>query len=273
GQERAVGLADVRAVEVEVDLGQQSHALDLVRRHLAHARVLVLDGGDLARGRRLGGGGRRGGSGRRRSRRGPPCGRLVMARGQSDQTHQGDGQHRLFHARVPLSMRPTLAAEGRPASWVSARGHDGRCPLQLGFLLFLVALHPSPEVADPFAEATAQLGDTARAEDEDDDDEDEEQLRKAESEHNASCVYESRPVGRGAPDLIPGGAKLAYQVRGGTHTSFRWVFATPPETPLARRRRFAAPPGSTCGLPSERAVSRPIAHVSRVSTLSTIPGR
>src|SRR4051812_43966523 len=41
---------------------------------------------------------------------------------------------------------------------------------------------------------------------------------------------------------------LKYLVRGGTHTSSRRVFATPPDPPLGTRRRFAAPPRSAVGL-------------------------
>ena len=40
--------------------------------------------------------------------------------------------------------------------------------------------------------------------------------------------------------------------QGGTHASPRWAFATPPETPLATRRRYAAPPRSTWPLAPPR---------------------
>src|SRR5438876_9354147 len=88
---------------------------------------------------------------------------------------------------MPLSMRPALTAEGRRA---------------LGFLFFVLALHSPSEVPNPLAEATAQLGDPARAEDEDDDDEDEEQLRKAETEHER-LPRMSTAQSTALPDLIP----------------------------------------------------------------------
>src|SRR5258706_14938780 len=101
---------------------------------------------------------------------------------------------------MPLSMRPALTTEGRPA---------------LGFLFFVLALHPSSEVPNPLAEATTQLGDTARAENEDDDDEDEEQLRKAETEH------ERLPRMRTAQSAVPrddiSGGALAHLRDGCSH--------------------------------------------------------
>src|SRR4051812_29098030 len=41
--------------------------------------------------------------------------------------------------------------------------------------------------------------------------------------------------------------RRSYQVSGGTHASPRRALATPPETPLASRRRNAAPPRSAIG--------------------------
>src|SRR5258708_28832525 len=85
---------------------------------------------------------------------------------------------------MPLSMRPALTAEGRPA---------------LGFLFFVLALHSPSEVPNPLAEPTAQLGDTARAQDEGDDDGYEGQLPEARTEH------ERLPPIRTAQSAVPRG--------------------------------------------------------------------
>src|SRR5258708_9593784 len=87
-------------------------------------------------------------------------------------------------------MSPALTAGGRPA---------------LGFLFFVLALHSPSEVPNPLAEATAQLGDTARGEDGDDDDEYEEQLRKAETEHERLPPGLVPPRRHGAPEPTSGG--------------------------------------------------------------------
>src|SRR5258708_81352 len=66
------------------------------------------------------------------------------------------------------------------------------------------------------------------------------------------------PLSRAAPDVdsqyaaarapLQAGA-VSYRVRGGIHASRGGRCATPPETPLARRRRYAAPPRSPPGSP------------------------
>ena len=57
-------------------------------------------------------------------------------------------------------------------------------------------------------------------------------------------------VAEDAPAAGGGAARQDYQVRGGTRAPPRWALANPPETPLATRRRCAAPPCSAVGLPS-----------------------
>src|SRR6266498_2952662 len=98
-EDRPVALADVGLVEVEVDLAEEAHAVDLIRGHGLEPGVLVRHrgggglGGGPGSGRRSGGGG----GGRRRGR----SDGLLAAAGEGERSQEGDDGNGLSHSYPP----------------------------------------------------------------------------------------------------------------------------------------------------------------------------
>src|SRR6266571_2219022 len=149
-EDRPVALAEVGLVVVEVDLGEEAHAVDLVRGHGLEPGVLVRHRGcrGLAGGRRW--------------------------------------QRSVSFLHPFSSLSGALPSGGGGARrWLKTAPAESGPSLGLLLLLFLVVVPQGLlEVADALADATTELGQAAGPEDEDDDDEEQDHLGEAEVEHD-----------------------------------------------------------------------------------------